>query len=176
MKIVRNKVFETNSSTTHSLVLFNQIKACGIEIDNSKDVVISLIPLCDSRGNEWQEKIINTLNHTSYMVDYIYTKLMCAKYWVDNQQTQQRWLTELAEKSSELVDKMQKYLVELGYTISYRQPLVLNEEIDIYDRIYIENNDGSDLENLEDFEEILESKETFKDYLENYVWVIRYCG
>lgn len=175
MKVIRNRVFETNSSTTHSLVLFDQIKACGISVDHDKTVTITLIPLCDSRGNEWQENIVNSLNHVSYMVDYIYTKLICAKYWVDNGNTND-WVIDLANKSSELIDKMQQYLVDLGYKISYKQPLVLNEDIDNYDKIYIENNDGSALEYIEDIEEILETKESFEEYLKDYTWVIAYNG
>lgn len=176
MKVIRNGVFETNSSTTHSLVLFSQIKACGLEIDFSKDVTITLIPLCDSRNNEWQEKAVNSLNHVSYMVDYIYTILMSAKYWVENKKTTQEWLIDLANKSTELIDKMQQYLVDLGYTINYKQPLVLNEDLDRYDKIHIEHNDGTAFEYVEDIEEMLETIDSFRDYIEKHTWVIAYNG
>ncbi len=181
MKIIRNGVFETNSSTTHSLVLFNQIRACGIELDNSKEVTITLVPLCDTAqsDNEWQKEIVNSLNHVSYMVDYIYTRLMFAKYQIESGwygDNPNEDVKEMSNKSSVLIDKMQKYLVELGYTITYKQPLVFNEDISSYDKIYIEHNDGSTLEYIEDFEEVLESKETFARYLKDYTWVIAYNG
>lgn len=182
MQIVRNKVFETNSSTTHSLVLFNQIKACGINVDNDKNVTITLVPLFDnsnSRGEEWQDKIINSLNHVSYMVNYIYTKLMFAKYQIESKwygEDGDRDAQEMSDKSSELIDKMQKYLVELGYTITYKQPLIFDDELANYDKIYIEHNDGSSLHYIDDIEEILESKDTFKEYIEDYTWVIAYNG
>ena len=176
MKIVRKNVFETNSSTTHSLVLFNQIKACGIELDHEKDVIITLIPLCDNL-NEEQEKMVNRLNHVSYMVDYIYTSLMFAKYRVESgKYTVDIIDRALAAKASKLIDTMQQYLVDLGYKISYVQPILFNEDITNPDKIYIESNDGSDLESIEDFAEILSSQSRFNDYLQNYTWVIRYTG
>lgn len=176
MKTIRHRVFETNSSTSHSLVLFNQIKACGLEIDTSKEITITLIPLCDE-PNEWQEKIINSLNHASYMVDYLYTILMCARYYNEcNNGYKNERIFDLATQSSVLIDKIQAYLVELGYTIQYKQPLVLTKELDDYEKIYIEMNDGSDITFAYEIEELLETKESFQDYIENHTWVIAYRG
>lgn len=162
MKVIRKNVFETNSSTTHSLVMFDQIKACGLERDNSNDVTITLIPLYDDIFDG--EETINQLNHVSYMVCYVYTRLMYSKYIsvIDK---------ELAENADRLIDKMQELLVELGYKIHYKEPLLFQNS-----DIRVEFNDGSDLEYLEDFEEILENTKSFNEYLTKYTWVIRYCG
>lgn len=167
MQVTRRGVFETNSSTTHSLILFNSIKACGIELDNSKEVTITLIPLYDDKYTP--DKRVATLNHVSYMVDYIYTMLMYNK----NEK-------EFAGKAEKLIDKMQQYLVELGYKVTYKEPLNETQADFGYSNdnssIYIEYNDGTDLEYIDDFEDILYSKESFNDYLTNYTWVINYRG
>lgn len=167
MKVIRNNVFETNSSTTHSLVLFNQIKACGIELDNEKNVVITLIPLYDDKYEP--SKMVSTLNHVSYMVDYIYTMLIYKK-----------GEDGFKDKYKKLIDKMQQYLVELGYNITYREPLTDDQTFfgysDDNSGIYIEYNDGTDLCDIEDFERILYDKEEFEAYLNNYTWIIKYQG
>lgn len=182
MKTIRNNVFETNSSTTHSLVLFDQIKACGVNIDDSKEVTITLVPLFDNsemRGEEWQNEQINSLNHVSYMVDYIYTKLMFAKYQIESKwygESGDERTQELSDNASKLIDKMQKYLVKLGYKITYKQPLVFDDKLSDYRKVYIENNDGSDVEYLYEIEEILYDIDSFKDYITKYTWVIKYEG
>lgn len=189
MRKIRNNVFETNSSTTHSLVLFDQIKACGISVDNSKEVTITLIPLFDNSNkydlpsSDWQAKqneMINSLNHVSYMVDYLYTRIMLVKYNIESEHKQDdnpgAYYQEREDECADLINKMQQYLINLGYKITYKQPLIFNDELISYNKIYVEYNDGSTLDCIEDIEELLKDERTFKEYITKYAWVIDYEG
>lgn len=176
MKVQRKNVFETNSSTTHSLVVADNIMGVGLDFDDSKEIILTLIPMCDIMYKDREKQLLSKLNHNSYMCSYIYTMLMWKKHIVedtDGYWSKDKDIIELANKVNSYIDIMQKYLVELGYTITYQQPLVLDKET--LDEFYIEYNDGSDVDSDEDFEEILESKESFKEYL-GKIWVIQYRG
>ena len=89
----------------HTLVRPDDIKACGIEFDNSNKIVLTVLPIC---GIIYEGVKEDSLNHKSYMASYVWTVL------------------QLQDKHSSM-DSFQKLLVDLGYEISYQKPILLSE-------------------------------------------------
>lgn len=128
----------------YSLINPQDIMACGIDINNGSKATITLLDIFGGVENK-----DNSLNHVSYMVSYIWTTI---HYY--------RLQTGRKEYDT-LFDIIQKYLVELGYTISYEMPIFYTETIKKATKKYLTINEVY---------KILETKETFNQYL-NMVWV-----
>ena len=205
MKLIRNNIFETNSSSTHSLILVEENKLPGRHY--KKNWSGKVIPVnhdepnfnvvcgefcgrtehCEMKVPAYKgEKLSDPEINASYIFTWLQVKFF-------NTYIKEEGSQEIHARVNNLLARFHELLLDLDLTPRYTIPSVKYSPFDYnYDGeykdepkvtpawelqdTYMEYNDGGFIESFEDLDKILESKETLKDYLTKYTIDMVYEG
>ena len=194
MKLIRENIFETNSSSTHSFVYLKRGYKLPEQIEtlSAKGTVL---PVNWSKPN-FRVEIRNfmdgadnsDLTHPEWMASYLFTMLHLMKCRLD-------WNGDHTEEDvNEALEQFHKMMLENNLTPKYG-PIILEYHVFDYNwrheaymnekemtaswelkEAYMEFNDGGCIESLQDIWKIIDTPEHFKDFLTKTKIRIKYDG